>query len=245
MKNLLTMILLISFNVLFSQYPDGTEILTKIDENMYSKSIVAIIQMTVHGNRISKTMKLKSWSEGEKRSFSEYLYPPRDAGTKMLKLDNNLWIYDPAADRTIQISGHMLRQSVMGSDLSYEDMMEENQLKKVYDAVVLGEDSFSERKCWVLELKARKSDLAYQTKKIWVDQERYLPLKEERFGKSGILLKTTEINEIIRLHNRWYPQKITVKDALKDGKGTEIMFEEIEFDAEIPAARFSKAALRK
>ena len=212
---------------------------------MYSKSTIVTMKMIVHGNRVSKTMTLKSWSEGDKRSFSEYLAPPKDAGTKMLKLEDDLWIFEPDADRTIQISGHMLRQSMMGSDLSYEDMMEENELDKVYTASVIGEDTLHERDCWILELNAKVSDVAYQTKKVWVDKVRFLPLKEERFGKSGTLLKTSEITEVTKIGDRWYPKNMIVKDALKIGKGTEIIFDEIQFDVKIPAVKFSKASLRK
>jgi hypothetical protein len=45
----------------------------------------------------------------------------------MLRLENQLWIYSPSTDRNIQNSGHMLRQSVMGSDLSYEDMLKQGE----------------------------------------------------------------------------------------------------------------------
>ncbi|MCF7794491.1 MAG: outer membrane lipoprotein-sorting protein [Candidatus Cloacimonetes bacterium] len=245
MKKLIVLIIILSCGLIFAEYPDGNTILQKIDDNMYSKQVVSTMQMIVYGNRVNKTMKLKSWSEGEERSFSEYLFPPKDAGTKMLKLGDDLWIFEPEADRTIQISGHMLRQSMMGSDLSYEDMMEETELLKLYDANVIGEEEFNESDCWILELTAKINDVAYQTRKIWVDKEKYLALKEERFGKSGTLLKTTEIKEVFKVDGRWYPKRIIIKDALKEGKGTEIIFDEIKFDVKIPAIKFSKASLRK
>ncbi len=130
MKKISIIILLLITITLFAEFPDGNELIQKVDDNMYSKNAVSTSRMIVHGRRGSRTMEIKSWAEGENRSFSEYLSPPRDAGTKMLKLDDKLWIYNPSSDRTIQISGHMLRQSMMGSDLSYEDMMEENELIK-------------------------------------------------------------------------------------------------------------------
>jgi hypothetical protein len=37
-----------------------------------------------------------------------------------------------SVDRTIQIAGHMLRQSVMSSDMSYEDLMEDPKLVNLY-----------------------------------------------------------------------------------------------------------------
>ena len=48
----------------------------------------------------------------------------------------------------------MLRQSVMGSDLSYEDLMEDRTLEDMYDAQVTGEDTVLDRPCWLLTLTA-------------------------------------------------------------------------------------------
>ncbi|MDD3737393.1 MAG: outer membrane lipoprotein-sorting protein, partial [Bacteroidales bacterium] len=114
--------------------------------------------MTIHGRRASRTITSRSYVAGDKKSFTEYLSPPREQGTKMLKLENQLWIYSPSTDRTIQISGHMLRQSVMGSDLSYEDMMDDRKLTDTYDAEVEGSEIVDERATWVLELKAKVDD---------------------------------------------------------------------------------------
>jgi len=245
MKKLLIIVLLLIAITLFAEFPDGIELIQKVDDNMYSRNAVSTSRMIVHGRRGSRTMEIKSWAEGEDRSFSEYLSPPRDAGTKMLKLEDKLWIYNPSSDRTIQISGHMLRQSMMGSDLSYEDMMEENELIKIYNAEVTGEEIINERDCWIVLLTAKTEAAAYHTKKVWIDKERYLPLREERFGKSGKLLKITEINEVFKIGKRWYPKNMVFKDVLKKGKGTEFIIDNIEFDVEIPEAKFSKAALRK
>ena len=245
MKKIFIIVLLLIAITLFAEFPDGNELIQKVDDNMYSRNAVSTSRMIVHGRRGSRTMEIKSWAEGENRSFSEYLSPPRDAGTKMLKLEDKLWIYNPASDRTIQISGHMLRQSMMGSDLSYEDMMEDNELIKIYDAEVSGEEIINERDCWIVLLTAKVEDAAYQTKKVWIDKQRFLPLREERFGKSGKLLKTTEIKEVFQIGKRWYPKNMVFKDVLKKGKGTEFIIDSIEFDVEIPKTVFTKAALRK
>ncbi|MGQ9620954.1 MAG: outer membrane lipoprotein-sorting protein [Bacteroidales bacterium] len=85
----------------------------------------------MYGKRITRTITAKSWSEGTKKAFTEYLSPASEKETKILKLEKQLWIYLPSTDRTIQISGNMLRQSVMRSDLSYEDIMDERKLQKL------------------------------------------------------------------------------------------------------------------
>ena len=228
-----------------AQTPTGEEILKRVDENQLAGNKIVISSMVIHGRRGDRTLKIKSWIQGEEKSFSEYLSPPREAGVKMLKLEDQLWTYYPSTDRTIKIAGHLLRQSVMGSDLSYEDMMEDPELVRMYEAEVVGEETYAERPCWVLQLTARTSDVAYQSRKVWVDRERYVPLREERFAKSGELLKTTEVKKVDFEQDRWIPMHLVFKDVLKKGEGTEFMIETIEFDAEIPDYIFSKAALRR
>jgi outer membrane lipoprotein-sorting protein len=227
------------------QPPSGDWILQKIDDNIGSDNKITQGKMLIHGRRGSRTIESKSWVQGDDQSFTEYLSPPREKGTKMLKIGDELWTYSPSTDRTIRISGHMLRQSVMGSDLSYEDLMEDRRLRNDYDAEVVGEETITERSCWVLMLTAKKEDIAYHSRKIWVDKERFVALREERYAKSGKLIKTTRVKEVRRIDSRWFPVDIVFKDELKAGEGTEFIIESIEFNADIPDYIFSKASLRK
>lgn len=243
MKNILLIIAFLVNSTCFGQ--DAKVILQKVDDNMSAKNRVFESTMTIHGKRGSRSVTSRSYSEGDKQSFTEYLSPAREQGTKMLKLKDQLWIYSPSTDRTIQISGHMLRQSVMGSDLSYEDMMENRKLTDVYSAKVTGEELIDGRKCFVLELTASIADLAYHKRKMWIDADRYVPLKEELYAKSGQLLKRTTLSDIKQIQGRWFPTTIVYKDMLKEGQGTEFKMTSIKFNQEIPAYLFTKAALKK
>ncbi len=235
----------LAFNLEAQSTPEALEIIAKVDANMVSKTSIVESKMVIQGRRKSRTVMSRGYSEGDKKSFTEYLFPAREKGTKMLKLDDKLWIYSPSTDRIIQLSGHMLRQSVMGSDLSYEDMMEDRELTDIYDAKVIGEDTLDGRKTWVLELNAKVDDVSYAKRKMWVDQERFVPLKEDLFAKSGELLKRVRLTDFSKTDGRWYPGKMNFKDMLKSGKGTDFIVMKIEFDPEIPPYIFSKAALKK
>ena len=230
---------------ILAQQPTGDEILKKIDMNMTSSTQVLTSKMVIHGRRGSRTVASKSWMEGESKTFSEYLSPAREKGTKMLKLEDKLWIYSPSTDRIIQISGHMLRQSVMGSDLSYEDMMEDSRLRNKYEALITGSEITDDRDCWIVELTATVDDVAYYKMKLWVDKERWVPLKEELFAKSGKLLKKLELKDVTQVDGKWFPKKMIFKDMLKKGDGTEFIIDDVEFDTDIPEHIFSKASLRK
>lgn len=225
--------------------PSADEILDKVDQNMSSENRVFESTMIIHGKRGSRSISSRSYSVGDKQSYTEYLAPAREKGTKMLKLEDKLWIYSPSTDRIIQISGHMLRQSVMGSDLSYEDMMDDRKLSEIYTASVIGNEEIDGRPTWILELKAKIDDVAYARRKVWIDTERYVPLKEELYAKSGQLLKRSTLSDVEKIEGRWFPRTIVFKNMLNQGDGTEFKMTSIKFNQKIPDDLFTKASLKQ
>ena len=117
MKNILILFFLSSFLFPQTNQMNADNIIKAIDKNLNAESRTMTSEMVVRGRRSSRTIKSKSWVVGTDLAFTEYLSPPREAGTKMLKLGEKLYTYSPQTDRVIQISGHMLRQSVMGSGM--------------------------------------------------------------------------------------------------------------------------------
>ena len=229
-----------------TQELSAEKLVDAIDSNLNAKSRVLKSTMIVHGRRTSRTIVSKSWVKGINQAYTEYLAPPREAGTKMLKSGDKLWTYSPQTDRVIQISGHMLRQSVMGSDMSYTDMMEDRPLVDLYNATIEGSEIIDGREHWILFLEAKITGLSYPKRRLWIDNEYLLPMKEELYAKSGKLLKTTSMDGVKKIQGRWFPSRFNYKDELKrNSKGTEWLIEDVVFDTEIPDSRFEKAILRK
>jgi outer membrane lipoprotein-sorting protein len=244
MKKIMLLLVSALFLLSFSD-PDANVILDRVDKNMSSTNRIFESEMIIHGRRTSRTITSVSYSVGDKQSFTEYLSPAREQGTKMLKLASQLWIYSPSTDRIIQLSGHMLRQSVMGSDLSYEDMMDDRKLTEIYKASVTGREIIEARDTYVLELTAKVADAAYNSMKIWVDTDRFVPLKQEMFAKSGQLLKRITLTNVTQIQGRWFPMNMVYKDVLKEGKGTAFRITSVKFDQDIPEYIFTKAALKQ
>ena len=242
------LISILSYAFLLGQPDDMSvqDIIRAMDENLNAKSRVLTSKMVVHGRRTSRTIESKNWVIGIDLAFTEYLSPPREKGTKMLKLGDKLWTYSPQTDRVIQISGHMLRQSVMGSDMSYNDMMEDRPLIELYEATLEGSEEIDGRSHWIMLLEAKVKGLSYPKRRAWIDKEYLLPTKEELYAKSGKLLKTSTMDGIKKVQGRWFPSRFIYKDELKrNSKGTEWIIDDISFDIDIPESRFSKALLRK
>ena len=242
------LISILSYAFLLGQPDDMSvqDIIRAMDENLNAKSRVLTSKMVVHGRRTNRTIESKNWVIGIDLAFTEYLSPPREKGTKMLKLGDKLWTYSPQTDRVIQISGHMLRQSVMGSDMSYNDMMEDRPLIELYEATLEGSEEIDGRSHWIMLLETKVKGLSYPKRRAWIDKEYLLPTKEELYAKSGKLLKTSTMDGIKKVQGRWFPSRFIYKDELKrTSRGTEWVINDIQFDVDIPDYRFSKAALRK
>ena len=247
MKNGLILFFL-SYSFLFTQSDQmsADDIMKAMDKNLNANSRIMTSKMVVKGRRNNRTIESKNWVVGTELAFTEYLSPPREAGTKMLKIGEKLYTYSPQTDRVIQISGHMLRQSVMGSDMSYNDMMEDRPMEELYSATIEGSTILDGREHWVMVLNAKVKGLSYPKRRSWVDKEYLLPKKEELYAKSGKLLKTVSLEGIKKIDGRWFPSKIVYKDELKrNSKGTEWIIDNIQFNKKIPDSRFSKALLRK
>jgi len=183
--------------------------------------------------------------EGVTKSYSYYKAPARERGTKMLKLEKKLWMYTPHTDRKILIAGHLLRQSMMGSDLSYEDMMEDEKISEAYTGTIDGMEEIEGVKTLVMTLKAKRKTKTYQTLKIWADPVKFIVLKEEAYAKSGKLLKLIHFKEYRKIGSRLFPRMMVFRDMLKENTKTTYMFDKIQFDIEIPAKYFSQRILKR
>ena len=221
-------------------------ILARIDDNMVYESAYSEMDMIITiGKRVIKK-ELISYAEGIEKSFVEFLSPARDRGTKMLKIGKVLKIYFPSAERVMRLSGHMLKQSMMGSDFSYEDMMETaEELKEQYEVKLLGEEVFNDVPCYVLELTSRDESRTYFFRKIWVDKEKFIGHKAEFSAKSGKLLKVMIVGNIQSFQNRYYPTRVTMEDKLRENSKTEMVIKNIRFDAPIPEGTFTERNLMR
>ena len=224
---------------------DAQKLLEQVDDNLWSHTKFISGRLIIDNGRKIRTLTQDSWMEGINRSYTHYKSPAREKGTKMLKIKGKLWMYTPRTDRKILIAGHLLRQSLMGSDLSYEDMMEDHKLSKSYTATFDSFANIETIKCAVLNLTARDKKTTYQTRKVWINPEDKTVLKEERSAKSGKLLKRILFKDYEIIGTRKFPRTMIFKDLLKENTKTTYKFDVIEFDIEIPPSYFSQSILKR
>lgn len=237
---LLSLLLLtVGWTTAFAQ-PAPEEILERIDANMTISTAHMRAEMVIqYKDGDTRSMEFTSWSEGNERSFLEFTSPARDAGSRYLRLEDNMWIFLPRVGKSVRIQGHMLRQGMMGSDFSYGDASEQPSMVDDYDAVVEKEEELDGRPTFVLYLTGNKKTLAYPMRRIWVDGERWVPLKEERFARSGKLLKTALLGDVRQVGSRWYPFRTDLDNALQSDTRTTLQVLELELNVRLSDELFT------
>jgi hypothetical protein len=236
---------LLAATALGAQVPGSAdEILAKVDANMSFGNMCysGRLEITIGGETRYKTM--DAVAMGSEKAFAEFTNP-EDRGTRYLKLAKDLWIYFPKEQDTVKISGHLLKEGMMGSDVSYEDALESRDFKIKYGASLKGKESLDGRDCYIIQLDAKVPTAAYDRRVMWVDAERFVVLKEEMYAKSGRLLKTSAALEVQRVGDRWYPSRTEYVSKLRNNTKTLFAMSRIEMDTSIDERQFTMSALTK
>ncbi len=226
------------------ELPPAEELLRRVDANQAFGSIEYSGRMEIVSGGKTRVKTMRASALGDSKALVEFTNP-EDRGVRMLKVGKELWMYFPKENDTVKISGHLLKEGMMGSDLSYEDALESDALLEKYSAAVLRAEDLEGRPCWVVELKAKTPTANYDRRLVWVDRERFVGLRGEMYARSGKLLKTTRVLELSRIGGRWFPVSSEIESALKKGSKTVVTMSELKLDAAIPASRFSLGELTK
>ena len=178
----------ITAGFVFSQTPTAAELLRRVDNNEIYDTIEYDGEMIIEYQNRRYVKVMKAWARGNADSFIEF-HNNEDRGTKYLKTGGRLYVYSPDTEKVMLISGHMLKESMMGSDMSYEDTLDNATLSSRYDPVLAGTETLNGRPAWVLELNAKSRTESYPKRKLWIDQETNDVLRYELFALSGARLK--------------------------------------------------------
>ena len=188
MKNL---ILLFSF-VLFTnsaQAIDGNALLQEIDRRLQPESYEMyrkLINIEPDGDR--KEFVLYTVKKGKDNVVALFLDPPSEKGRSSLRQGENMWLYIPNVGKPIRITS---LQSVVGGVFNNSDL-----LRLDYSTEYEVENVKQEEGKYILDLKAKARNVAYDRLKMWVDQQTRVPLTIEAYAASGMLIKTLRYSKL-------------------------------------------------
>lgn len=180
-------IILLTFLILQFALPvyaiDGTQLLKQVDRNLNPESYEMYRKLiNVEPDGRKKEFTLFSIKKGADKVAALFLAPASDKGRSTLRLGDNMWLYIPSVGKPIRITS---LQSVIGGVFNNADILSLDYAAE-YDVESV-EESGRE---YLLYLKAKTKEVAYDRLKMGVDKENKLPTKIECLTEKNLLIKT-------------------------------------------------------
>ena len=176
-----------------------------------------------------------------------FLAPADDKGVSFLKIehddrDDEMRMWLPAFKKIRRISAKKRSDSFMGSDMSYEDLSSRKLDEFIF--TLIGKEVYENIFCHLLESKPKEHIRSEYTRHVtWVDSTLLIPLKEESYDKSGIILK----------EKYFAYEKMAIYQILKEiqvtnvqkNHSTHLKFENIEIDTGVKDDLFHERHLKR
>ncbi len=171
--------------------------------------------------------------------------PKSEAGKGYLRIEKNLWSYDPSTGRWERRTE---RERIGGTDTRRDDLSEPR-LAEDYEAKWIGDEKLGRFEVHHLALTVKQGvDVSYPVRHLWVDKATLNTLKRQDFALSGKLMRTSYTPKWRKIYSEskkgdvWYPEEMRFFDEIEKGNSTLILIQEIDLRALDPNI-FTKAWL--
>lgn len=220
-------------------------------EDLYrSESSTSTIKMIVTRPRRTRTVTMKAWTRGKEKTLIVLQSPPREEGTATLKVEDNLWNYFPRIRRTIRIPPSMMLSSWMGSDFTNDDLVRESSYSEDYTYELRGRTEDPDG--WKIRFVAKPDVVGlWNSFELIVSPDGRIPLEATYYDRKDRLARTLRWSEVKVFDGRRIPARLTLipVDKNEDVEGirykTELIYLEMDFDADVPEHTFSLSRLER
>ena len=221
------------------------ELLDSTDDMYRGESSVSTMTMTVQTERWTRSMSMKVWTQGEERSLIQILSPPKEAGMATLKVEDNIWNYLPKVDRTMKVPASMMSGAWMGSHFTNDDLVKESRMADDYTFAITDEPSTNPDGLYVVECTPRPdAPVVWGKVVVRVRGSDRIPTEITYWDEKANLARTMLFEDIQEFGGRTLPTRMKLVPADKPDEYTELIYDDIAFDADVPASTFTLQALK-
>ncbi len=168
---------------------DGKAILEKVDRNLEPESYESYRKLiNIEPSGAKKEFIVYTVKKGRDKVATLFLSPSSDKGRTTLRQGDNMWLYIPNVGKPMRITS---LQSVTGGIFNNADIMRVDYTEE-YNVEATEEQG----ETWLLSLKAKTGNVAYDKLKMKVDKKLVLPLEIQAFASSGMLIKTLHFKDV-------------------------------------------------
>lgn len=217
---------------------NAEEIIRKLEANTIHDTVRVEGSMIITDRFGKKESAYVSYGRGEDDMLIEFM-SVEEQGQKILRTKDEIYLYFPDAEELIRLQGAALRDSVLGSDFSYEDMTGGKGILDTYKVTLEGTEKIDGRLCYKITLKAVSRDVPYQKEILWIDQELFMYRQVHKFSVSDRLLKELKVTEIKEISGKMIPTHVVISDKMKRDSSTESIIKKIDIGLKLDPALFS------
>ncbi len=235
--------------ILYANEITGEDILNKVEESMGGETSHLKLTMKIYnskGDCRERSMEIYRKDGSKDKSLIKFLAPATVKGTGFLALEENdntnMYLYMPALGSERRIAGSQRNSSFVGSDFSYNDL-----------AIIGGGNYSSDYSSKIIEYKDEvyklemipsDEDIDYQYVYMWVNSDKWYPVKIEIFNSSGELAKIMDTSSINEEDGYLTFEEIVMRDV-KEGSKTEIILSDVSYDIELDDNLFTVRNLKR
>ena len=224
--------------------PTLEQLLDKTDDLMRGKSSAGKLTMRVKTERWERSLSMRIWSEGKEKTLVRILSPAKEKGVCTLKVAANIWNYLPNVDRTLKVPASMMSGSWMGSHFTHDDLVKEARFSDDFDCRFESRPAGGEGGYVVDCLPKLDAAVVWGRVRLRTRAD-LLPEQVVYYDEKGAVARTLTYGEVVELGGRRIPRRMTLVPADKPTELTEIVYEELAFDLELPASTFSLQSLKR
>jgi hypothetical protein len=231
---------------LWAQQLTAVEIIQKADEKVRGKTNHTIMEMQIVRPTWSRTISMKSWSNGLDYSMTYITAPAKDLGQVFMKRETEMWNWMPSIGRMIKIPASMMSQGWMGSDYTNDDILKESSIVRDYNHSIDKEEVVEGMNCYKIEM-IPKEEVAVIWAKVykWITKDEFIQIKSEYYDEDDDLVKSDFGYDFKEMDGRIIPSRVEIVPAGEEGKKTVILIKEVQFDIDLPTTYFSQQNMKR
>lgn len=166
--------------------------------------------------------KYETFVKGRDKALVKFLEPAVDVGTRVLFVDNDMWIFVPSSAKPMRVSP---RQKLAGN-AAYGDVTRLNFVGN-YTAKYLRQDTFEKRPAHVLDLTSIAGrPVTYDRIEYWLDKENKRPLRLIFKTISEKVIREATFDDFQQVFGVKRPNKFIIVDAIDRGHVTTLIFKD-------------------
>ena len=227
-----------------AQEVDAAEIIRKAMDHYRGLTSYSEMTMIIHRPDWQRSMTMRAWTQGDKRTLVRVVEPKKDAGNGTLSVDGNMWTYTPKINRVIKIPSSMMSQSWMGSDFSNKDVSKDTNIIDQYDHTLLEQYERDGFQVYVIQSVPHEEAAVVWGREVITVRDDWVLLRQEFWDQDDELVKILEALAIAPMGGRNVATVMRMGKRDKPQEWTELRTAAVEFDVSLPAGQFTLSNLR-